>query len=390
MAHDSYERDVRGWGLVSLLSDLAHESVTALLPMLFAGMGAPLSALGITEGVADAVASLTKLLGGRIADRWRSLKAAAVAGYAITALAMPAVALVSSWVAVVALRALAWLGRGFRSPLRDTLLVRAVPATQRGHAFGVERAMDQLGAVLAPLCVFALVSLAWPAASIVALTIVPGGLAVLVVLLVVRERHVPARATGGDAARAEAELGPVFTRYLVAIAVFGCGDFAKTMLVLWAVGTTSATSVGTLSRGVLLYAAFNLVTVLGAWSLGRLSDRVGRKAVLTGCYVLGSLGAVVPVLLPPSFVAAGVALFLSGVLVGGEEAVERAWAADLAGSRHGRGFGLLHTVNGVGDLVASAGIGLLWQWQGPRLAFGSAAALMLAGAAMVASVRQRR
>jgi MFS family permease len=110
--------------------------------------------------------------------------------------------------------------------------------------------------------------------------------------------------------------------------------------------------------------------------------------VLVAGYATGVLGAVVPVILPASIPAAALALTLSGVLVGVQEAVERAWAADLSpDGKRGRAFGWVHAVNGIGDLVASALVGGLWWLAGPRLAFGVAAALMAAGAVMVARLR---
>jgi MFS family permease len=177
---------------------------------------------------------------------------------------------------------------------------------------------------------------------------------------------------------------------LAAVAVFGCGDFAKTLLVLWAVGAAGgAPTPAMLGASVVLYAAFNLVTVVAAYGAGRLSDRTGRKPVLAAGYALGAAGAAVPVLLAPGWASGALALALSGLLVGTEEAVERAWAADLAGSRHGRAFGLLHATNGVADLVASAGVGWLWVVAGPSVAFGAAAGLMGVGAALALSVPTR-
>ena len=151
--------------------------------------------------------------------------------------------------------------------------------------------------------------------------------------------------------------------------MFGSGDFAKTLLVLWAIGTSVEVGhAAGYAVPILLYAGFNVVTVVAALAGGRLSDSLGRKRVLTFGYAVGAAAAVVPVVVPASIPAAAVALGLSGILVGIEEAVERAWAADLAPEgRHGRAFGWVHAVNGVGDLVASVLVGGLWALVGPSV-----------------------
>lgn len=378
-------RAVVGFGLVSFFSDLAHETVSGLLPAFLAAFGAPPIALGLVEGASDAAATFAKIAGGELADRLRRLKPWCVAGYLLTGLAVPAIAWTTSWGAVLALRSLAWVGRGFRSPLRDTLLVGAVAPERRGAAFGLERAMDQLGALAAPLLAIALIAAGLAQRTVIALAVVPGVLAALALAAFVREREHAPRAAGRERdAAGDGGAQRRFRRLLLALAVFGSGDFAKTLLVLWALGpgvAAGGVEAGHVTLGLALYAGFNLVTIGAAWLGGRLSDRVGRKRVLVTAYALGAAGALVPVLAAPTIGAAGLALALSGALVGTEEAVERAWAADLApGGRSGRAFGLVHATNGVGDLVASALVGGLWTIYGAEVAFGSAAAVMGVGA----------
>ncbi len=383
--------EVRAWGAVSLFSDLSHEGFTSLLPAFLVSIGASPIALGVIEGASDALSAVAKLWGGRIADRARRLKHTTLLGYLLTTLAIPCIALARSWPFIAVLKTVGWIGRGFRSPLRDTLLVRAVHPGARGRAFGLERALDQTGAAIAPIAVFLLVSLSLDLRTIIALSVLPGIVAVSLLGAFVREHPRPFAREAPGSGSAPQPLGAPMKRFLAAVALFGCGDFAKTLLVLWALGATAGSIDPTVvGAGVLLYGWFNLVTVGAAWGGGRLSDRVGRRPVLVASYLVGAAGAAVPVLSAPGWVAGAVAVGLSGLLVGAEESVERAWAADLAGGRHGRAFGLLHTINGVGDLVASAGVGMLWAWKGPAVAFGAAAALMTAGALLTTTIRPDR
>lgn len=384
-------KEVRAWGAVSLFSDLSHEGVTSLLPAFLVSIGASPIALGVIEGASDALSAVAKLWGGRIADRARRLKRVTLLGYLLTTLSIPAIALAGSWPFVAVLRTVGWIGRGFRSPLRDTLLVRTVHPGARGRAFGLERALDQTGAAIAPIAVFLLISLSLDLRLIIALSVLPGLVAVTFLGAFVREHPRPHAREAPGSGPPRQPLGAPMKRFLAAIAVFGCGDFAKTLLVLWALGAAAGSIDPTIiGASVILYGWFNLVTVGAAWVGGRLSDLVGRRPVLVVSYLVGAAGAAVPVLAAPGWVGGAVALGLSGVLVGAEESVERAWAADLAGGRHGRAFGLLHTINGVGDLVASFGVGLLWVWKGPALAFGAAAALMTVGALLTMTIRTDR
>jgi MFS family permease len=386
--HLSQSPAVVGFGLTSFFSDLAHESVSAVLPLFLASLGAPPIGLGLVEGVSDAASSLFKLWGGSLADRLRRLKPAALGGYALTAVALPLVGLCASWWSVLVLRSLGWIGRGLRSPLRDRLLVASIPVATRGRAMGIERAMDQTGAMLAPLAVLALAAGDFELDSILLWAALPGLAAVIAFAAFVRELP---RAEEPAAAAAASEPWPAAFRQLIAaLALFGSGDFAKTLLVLWALGPIPADGgLGNelVVRGLVLYAFLAGVSALSAWIGGRLSDGVGRKPVLLAGYAAGVAGGAIPALAEPSTAFALAALALAGVLMGFQETVERAWAADLAPrGREGRALGIVHATNGVADLGASALVGALWTAWGARPAFAAATGLMALGLALVARV----
>ncbi|MBZ5499376.1 MAG: MFS transporter [Acidobacteriia bacterium] len=116
-------RNVIGMGITSLLSDASHEMATAVLPGFLAVIGAPPSALGLIEGVSDAVASFVKLWGGWISDRLGHRKTLATVGYFLTGLAMALFAFAATWLLVLVGRVVGWFGRGFRGPIRDAMLM---------------------------------------------------------------------------------------------------------------------------------------------------------------------------------------------------------------------------------------------------------------------------
>src|SRR5499425_801860 len=144
-------RTVLGVGLTSLFSDWSHEIATAILPAFLAAIGAGPAWLGAIEGVADALSSFAKLAAGHYTDKLKRRKPLAVFGYAFTALCTASFAVATHAYQVLLGRAAAWLGRGVRSPARKALLAADVPPNAYGRAFGLERLMDTVGAIVGPL-----------------------------------------------------------------------------------------------------------------------------------------------------------------------------------------------------------------------------------------------
>ena len=176
-------RAVLGIVLATFLSDFSHEMCTAVLPLYLAGMGLGPGALGLIEGVADFLVSLSKLAGGVAGHKLRRKRPLTALGYLVTAVATSAMGFATTALSLVTLRSAAWIGRGFRGPLRDFLLSDAVATTHYGRAYGLERAGDMRGAVAGPLVASLLV---WGGAELRVLilwTLVPGLLAAASVFL---------------------------------------------------------------------------------------------------------------------------------------------------------------------------------------------------------------
>lgn len=395
-------RNVLCFGLTSLLADMGYESATAILPAYLTALGAPAWVLGFMEGAADALSSFTKLASGWFSDRLPRRKPLVVAGYGLSALAGGLMALAIVWPLVVLLRVAAWFGKGLRNPPRNALLAESVTPGARGKAFGFHRAGDTVGAILGPMLA-ALLLRAWsdaggdvePFQYVLLAAFVPGLAAVACVAWGVRE-----------APRAVLEGRPLhvlmlalpadYRRFLLAIGVFGAGDFSHSLLILAATsllkpayGFTGAAQVA-----MLLFALHNAAGAAAAYPIGALGDRWGRRGLLIGVYFLGAgvsalfgaallgIGAGAPLL------ALGFAL--AGAVQAGQEALESALAADYVPNTAARGvaYGVLGAVNGVGDFISSTIVGLCWT-VAPALGFGYAVAMMLAGAVLLAR-RPRR
>ena len=180
---------VRGIGGASLLADLGHEVPTALLPsFLTSTLGAPAAALGLIEGVSDGLAGAARLAGGALADDPERRRASAIGGYTATAVLSGLVGAATAAWQVGVLRAAAWTARGLRVPARNALLADAVQPEVYGRAYGFERALDNLGAVLGPLLALALVAV-FSARTAILLSIIPGMLAVVAIVYAIR--HLP-------------------------------------------------------------------------------------------------------------------------------------------------------------------------------------------------------
>jgi MFS family permease len=355
-------------GLASLFSDISHEMATTILPaFLAAEMRASALALGLIEGVADGLASYFKLVGGWVTDRSGRRKPAVVGGYLMTAISTASFALALNWAMVMISRALAWIARGFRTPGRNALLADSVEPQYYGRAFGFERAMDTVGAVLGPLLALELTRSGFSYRGIFAVTLIPGLLAALCMAFLVRER--PRAPVQNSRMFANLKRLPRhYWSFLLVVGVFGLGQFAPTLLVLRATELLS----GGADRAMQLYVLFNIVQAASAYLIGALSRSWSSVKLLGVGYGLFSVVA-------GGFAFAGeahlIALFiLAGIAIGIIEAMEPTATAEiLPEDLRGTGFGMLGAANGVGDLLSSALVGGLWAAFGPAAGFGFAA-----------------
>ena len=151
-------RNVTFLGVVSGLTDISSEMLYPIVPVFLTSvLGAPMEVVGLIEGVAEATASFVKILGGRLSDRFNRRKPFVVAGYSLSAVSKPVLALAAGWHFVLFSRFLDRVGKGLRTSARDALIAGSVDKAHWGKAFGFHRAMDTLGAALGPLAALAII-----------------------------------------------------------------------------------------------------------------------------------------------------------------------------------------------------------------------------------------
>ena len=374
-------RGIGSVGLASFFSDFGHEVATSVLPsFVTVVLRSSAGALGLIEGISDALTGVAKLIGGPLAnDEARRLRMAS-GGYLVTAAATGAIGLAGSiWEAGLA-RSAAWLARGVRSPARDAMLASLAPPEAYGRAFGLERAGDNLGAVAGPLLAAGLV--AWlgirPALYLSAVPGIFAAVAITVAAAEARRAHNP----GSRGTRLELsglrEAG--LLRPLVPIAAFELGNVATTLLILRATTLLhhgDRTAAAATSIAVLIYAGHNLSGSFVAYGGGHWLDRAGPRIVFASGGVLYIAAYALFALPLRSWPLLVVPFVLAGSAIGLAETAESALVARMLPDRlRGSGFGLLGGVQSLGDFASSAAVGLLWAATSPSVAFAYAAGWM--------------
>ena len=385
---------VRALALVSLLTDAASEMIYPLLPVfLTTVLGASPATLGLIEGAAESTAALVKLASGWWSDRIGRYTPVVLAGYALATITRPFIGVAQSATQVTALRLIDRVGKGIRGAPRDALLAGSVAVSMRGRAFGFHRAADHLGAVIGPLVAWVLLQLLQvELRTVFMLSVIPGLLAVLTIVVAVRDPVRPAAVRPVDVA-SRGMVGSVppmprrFWGVLGVLLLFTLGNSTDAFLLL------RAQQLGVpVAMLPLLWAALHVVKSASSTPGGALSDRFGRRRVMLlgwGWYALVYAG----------FSAAtnawqAWALFLAyGLYFGLVEGAEKALIADLAPvERRGTAFGWYNAAMGVAALPASLLMGAVWTLRGPAMAFALGAAIallaMLLGA-LVLPERQR-
>jgi MFS family permease len=371
---------------VSLLNDSASEMIYPLLPVfLTTTLGATPLIVGIIEGAADGLASILKYFAGAMSDRLPRRKPLVVAGYALAAASRGLIAVAGRWPAVLTARLVDRTGKGIRSAPRDAIIADVTPPEQRGRAFGFHRALDHTGAIVGPLIAIALLQgLHVPLRRLFMIAVVPGAIAVVLLIALLREEK---RVAPAPARRHNDGLKPVlpkaFWRAIVAIALFSLANSSDVFLILQA----HAAGVSTAMLPA-LWAAHHVIKALFSTKAGALSDRTDRRTLL----VAGWLSYAVLYFIFPFAHALGffVVLFvLYAIPFTLAEGAERAWIADLVPAEaRGRSFGIYYLANGLCVLVGTALFGWLYQNVSPHAAFNTGAALATGAAVLVIASRR--
>jgi len=386
-------RNVAAMGFTSLFSDASHEMTTAALPSFLTELVGAASApqiLGLMTGLSDASSSFVKMFSGWLSDRLQKRKPLVVLGYLLTGLFVGIIGFARDWIETFVYRVLAWMGRGTREPPRDALLADSVDKRFYGHAFGFHRAMDSIGAITGPLLAFLLIS-SIGLRNVFFLSMIPGFLAVLIMAIGVKEFAGKSEERKGLFWHMKS-LPKDFKVFLFIMFVFGIANFNRALLLLRVqeVLTPLNGIIIAASVSILLYTIRNIAQALADYGIGSISDRMGRKSLLalSGFFLFGitSIGFIY---------AADIYFFtflfvLSGISAATYTALEKAYAADLLPPNiRGTGYGILQTIDGIGDFISSFVVGIIWALISPELSFVYAALLSFAAMLLLLGLMKR-
>ncbi len=366
--------------LTSFLTDISTEMITNLLPLfLFSVLGVRTSIIGLIEGVAETTASLLKVFSGWFSDRLGRRKALAVLGYGLSTMAKPFLYWATSWGWVLGVRFADRVGKGLRTAPRDALVADSTGGEHRGLAFGLHRAGDTAGAVVGIGLALAVLSVVGQGGAldrrvfqtVVLISLIPAVLAVAVLALGAREP----RGTRGVSTRPPLSLRGLdrgFVLFLGVVLLFTLGNSSDAFLIL------RAKSVGLSVSAVLgLMIVFNLTYSLMSSPAGALSDRVGRRRLLVGGWLLYAVAYFGFARLTAGW-QAWVWMAVYGIYYGMAEGTARALVADLVPpERRGTAYGVYHAAIGLAAFPASLVAGVLWQGLGRWPGFGPPAPFVL-------------
>jgi len=375
-------RNVWAVGLTSFFMDISSEMVINILPLFLANvLGVQTSIIGLIEGLAEATASILKLFSGWLSDKIGGRKWLAVLGYGLSAITKPFFYIAGSWELIAGVRWADRVGKGIRTAPRDALVADSVTKEVRGLAFGFHRAMDTAGAMLGIIVAAFVVWLAQKNTldlskptfrTIVLISLLPAFLAVI--SLAFGAKDVPVKDQRAAPKFSLRGMGKPFIAFLVIVGIFTLGNSSDAFLVL------RAQNLGVTVTGILvMLAMFNLIYALISTPAGSLSDRIGRRRLIIGGWLVYAA-----IYLGFAFAQAAWqvwALYVAyGLYYGLAYGTANALVADLVPEHlRGTAYGTYNAIIGVLAFPASFIAGLLWQGAGSWAGFGPSAPFLFGG-----------
>jgi MFS family permease len=348
---------------VSFFQDAASEMLYPVMPLFLTSvLGAPVAVVGLVEGLGEAVASVMKIVSGRLADT-RKRRPLVALGYGLSSLAKPLIGIAQVWPFVLVARVVDRTGKGIRTSPRDALIADDTPAHLRGRAFGFHRAADTAGAVVGPLIGLGVYELLGGHTSDIRplfyVAFIPALISVALVVFVRESKAHDAALLEEQPVSLRTEYPRHFWRVLAFLTLFGVVNFSDALLILRA----KALGLGFVSI-IGAYVLYNITYAGLSYPAGRLSDRVPRRIIFaTGLVVFATAYLGLGVVTTSGWVWPLLAVY--GAFTALTDGVGKAWITDLLPpDRHGSGLGLYQGAIGAGSLVAGVWAGLAWHGNG--------------------------
>jgi len=358
-------------GLVSLFTDISSESIQSILPLFILEVGGTGLILGLISGVTTALANILKGITGWWSDKINKRKPFILSGYALSNLSKPLIGFSPTWEFVLALKATDRVGKGLRTSSRDTLI--SYYATKKGKAFGLHRAMDTLGAVFGSLLAFLLLYLAWTYQQIILFTIVPGVIAIIL-LIPIKDVSPNQIAEKLGVLKEKVKMEKLDKNFIKLIVILGVIEFASLDVAFLIVRAADYVPSDLIYLIPVLYMILNIVYTIFSPINGSLSDKVGRKPmILIGLSILllSCIFLSFPVVVSAfSLVFIIIIFIMHGFYLSSLDPISRAYIADLAGKdKRGRAYGYYYFSVGFISMVEALIFGLIYDMFSVEWAF---------------------
>ena len=361
--------------ITSLFTDISSEMLYPVVPIfLTTVLGAPMSVVGLIEGVAESTASLLKAFSGWLSDKLSKRQPFVLAGYTLSAFAKPVLFFAYGWPTVLFSRFLDRMGKGIRTSPRDAMIADSSDIAYKGKAFGFHRAMDSIGACLGPLAaIWFLSGSKENLRNIFLIAFIPATLAILTLILFLKEAPVASNILKNKSNFKIADFSPVFKRFLLASSIFAIGNSSDAFLIVRSKGLGLS-----LVMVILAYVLYNISYSALSTPFGALSDKFPRKNIMIIGY-----GIFAAVYLGFAFITSSKMVWLLfpvyGFYIAMTDGVGKALVSDMVGKPYiATAMGLYHFVLGIFAFFASLIAGLLWTHVGAWAPFvyGAGAAIL--------------
>jgi MFS family permease len=359
-------RNIFALGFVSFFTDVSSEMVLSLLPMFLLGLpGASIAILGFIEGTSEALSYALRAVSGIFSDKFKKRKLFIIVGYGLSNAVKPLFAIARAPLEVFLIRVSDRIGKAVRTSPRDALLSDSISKKRRGAAFGLHRTLDQSGAIIGPVIAStALVLLGLTIRDVFWLSLIPGVIALLVILFVVKERVGKSDGEFKLLAGIKTVLSGNFSRLLIIVGIFSLGAFNFSFVLL------NAQEAGIADSFIpLVYAAVNVAHVAVAIPGGVLSDSLGKEKVMILGYSVFLSSVILLIFLPLNGYSAFLVAIFYGIYFGIIETVQRALVPEYVDRNLvGTAYGIYYFIVGSSFFVSNAVMGSLWEYFGSSMA----------------------
>lgn len=356
---NSSSRNIFALGFVSFFTDMSSEMVFSILPAFLLGLpGSSTAILGLIEGTAEALSYALRAVSGVFSDKFRKRKLFVLVGYSLSNAVKPLFAVARVPFDVLLIRVSDRVGKAVRTSPRDALLCESVSEKRRGAAFGLHRTLDQAGAIVGPVIASAaMIFLCFTVRDIFWLSLIPGTIALLLILFLVKERAGKPCEDFKLLVGIKSALKGNFSWLLVIVCIFSLGAFNFSFVLVNAQEAGIADSVIPL-----VYAVVNVAHAAIAIPAGVLADRIGKEKVMVLGYSIFLSAALMIVFPVTGYVAALLVAVVYGAYLGVVETVQRALIPDyVCENLRGTAYGLYYLVVGSAFFVSNAVVGTLWE-----------------------------